>query len=108
MRRVPWPAISPGCEGLPVPEDDGAAALQPGLALPPVALAGTGGEEVRLDRLGAGRTVVYVYPLTGRPGAEQPEGWDSIPGARGCTAEACAFRDHHQDLLAAGAAGVYG
>lgn len=67
------------------------AAHLPGLALPPVSLAGTGGEEVRLDRLGAGRTVVCVYPLTGgRPGAEQPEGWDSIPGVRGCT-EACAL-----------------
>ncbi|MFJ6945489.1 peroxiredoxin [Streptomyces wuyuanensis] len=95
-------------QGLPVPEDDGGAAHLPGLALPPVALTGTGGGEVRLDRLGAGRTVVYVYPLTGRPGTEQPEGWDGIPGARGCTAEACAFRDHHRELLAAGAAGVFG
>lgn len=49
-----------------------------------------------------------MYPLTGRPGADPPDGWDAIPGARGCTAEACDFRDHHQDLLAAGASAVFG
>jgi peroxiredoxin len=52
--------------------------------------------------------VLYVYPLTGRPGVDLPEGWDAIPGARGCTAEACGFRDHHADLRDAGAARVYG
>jgi hypothetical protein len=36
------------------------------------------------------------------------EGWDAIPGARGCTNEACDFRDHHADLLTAGASAVYG
>ena len=94
---------------LPVPEDDGAADHLPGLALPPVELPSTAGGTVALDRLGSGRprTVLYVYPMTGRPGAALPEGWDSIPGARGCTPEACAFRDHHVDLVAAGA-DVYG
>lgn len=94
--------------GLPVPEDDGAAAHLPGAKMPGVELRSTGGTAVRLDALGAGRTVVYVYPLTGRPGVDQPDGWDAIPGARGCTPEACGFRDHHQDLLAAGADGVFG
>ena len=37
-----------------------------------------------------------------------PEGWDEIPGARGCTPQSCAFRDHHADLLAAGAERVFG
>ena len=49
-------------------------------------------------------TVVYAYPRTGRPG--EPllvDDWDLIPGARGCTPETCGFRDHHADLLAAGA-----
>ncbi len=63
---------------------------------------------MRLDQLGAGRTVLYLYPLTGRADIDLPEGWDSIPGARGCTNEACDFRDHHVDLLAAGATAVYG
>ncbi|UNO41763.1 MerR family transcriptional regulator [Streptomyces sp. MST-110588] len=94
--------------GLPVPEDDGAAAHLPGMKVPPLELRGTADTAVRLDALGTGRTVIYVYPLTGRPGADLPDGWDSIPGARGCTPEACGFRDHHRDLLAAGAHGVFG
>ena len=93
---------------LPVPEDDGAAAHLPGTKVPHLELHATGGGTVRLDALGAGRTVVYVYPLTGRPGTDLPDGWDSIPGARGCTPEACSFRDHYQDLRAAGAAEVFG
>jgi peroxiredoxin len=93
---------------LPAPVDDGAADHLPGLALPPVALAATTGATVALDALGAGRTILYVYPMTGRPGEALPDGWDQIPGARGCTPEACAFRDHHADLLAAGADAVYG
>ncbi|MER8156256.1 redoxin family protein [Streptomyces sp. NPDC094472] len=93
---------------LPVPEDDGAAAHLPGTKVPHLELQGTGGTAVRLDVLGAGRTVIYIYPLTGRPGVDLPDGWDSIPGARGCTPEACGFRDHYQDLLAAGADSVFG
>ncbi|NLU75576.1 peroxiredoxin [Streptomyces sp. HNM0575] len=93
---------------LPVPEDDGAADHLPGTAVPPLALETTDGKTVRLDALGTGRTVLYVYPLTGRPGTDLPRGWDAIPGARGCTPEACGFRDHHQELLSAGAARVFG
>ncbi len=91
-----------------VPEDDGAADHLPGLAAPRVTLPSTSGERVALDDLGAGRTVLYVYPLTAPPDGEVPDGWDDIPGARGCTPEACDFRDHHEELLAAGAARVFG
>jgi peroxiredoxin len=93
---------------LPVPHDDGAADHLPGAAMPSLVLRDTGGDEVALDRLGPGRTVLYLYPLSGRPGADLPDGWDAIPGARGCTPEACGFRDHHADLRAAGARAVYG
>ena len=93
---------------LPAPADDGAADHLPGVAMPALALPATDATSVRLDQLGAGRTVVYCYPLTGRADVSLPEGWDAIPGARGCTNEACDFRDHHADLLAAGAARVYG
>ena len=92
---------------LPVPEDDGAADHLPGAAMPAVALPSTDGGHVRLDALGRGRTVLYAYPMTGTPGVDPPDGWDAIPGARGCTPETCAFRDHHADLADAGAA-VYG
>ncbi len=44
--------------------------------------------------------IVYVYPHMGRPNTPTPKEWDRIPGARGCTPEACAFRDHHAELRA--------
>ncbi len=92
---------------LPAPEDDGAAAHLPGTAMPPIALASTGGDRARVDVVPAGaeRLVLYAYPRTGRPGEDPltPD-WDLIPGARGCTPESCGFRDHAADLGNAGAA----
>ena len=87
---------------LPVPTDDGAADHLQGMRLPPVALASTAGETVDLSAL-PGRTVLYCYPMTGRPGGDLPRGWDEIPGARGCTPQSCSFRDHHAELQALGA-----
>ncbi len=92
---------------LPRPEDDGAARHLPGSRVPPVTLPATDGSSVALGGL-PGRSVVYVYPMTGRPGVALPDGWDEIPGARGCTPQTCAFRDHHADLVAAGADRVFG
>lgn len=91
---------------LPVPVDDGACAHLAEMALPSLRLRATGGEWVDLAAL-AGRTVVYAYPRTGEPGVPVPAGWDAIPGARGCTPQSRAFRDHHQELRGLGAA-VYG
>lgn len=88
---------------LPVPEDDGAAAHLTGMQLPGVALPSTAGGAVVLSRY-AGRTVVYAYPRTGVPGEKSlDDNWEMIPGARGCTPESCAFRDHHKELAEAGA-----
>jgi peroxiredoxin len=86
-------------EGLPAPVDDGACDHLPGMVLPAVSLRSTAGELVDLSAL-AGTSVVYCYPLTGRPDVALPEGWDEIPGARGCTPQSCAFRDHHAELQA--------
>ena len=91
---------------LPVPEDDGAADHLPGMRLPSVPLASTSGEIVDLSAL-PGRTVVYCYPMTGRPDRSLPAGWDEIPGARGCTPQTCSFRDHHAELRSLGAS-VFG
>ena len=93
---------------LPVPEDDGAADHLPGTAMPELSLIATDGASIDLSRLGEGRTVLYLYPLSGKPGVDLPDGWDAIPGARGCTPEACGFRDHFRELQAAGAERVYG
>ncbi len=78
------------------------------MRIPDINLASTGGSSVALGSLGAGRTIIYVYPLTGRSGEDLPTGWDDIPGARGCTPEACSFRDHFAQLRAAGADRVFG
>jgi len=85
----------------PIPTDDGTAGHLPGTLLPPIPLASTGGETVDLSAL-TERTVVYCYPMTGRPDRSLPAGWDEIPGARGCTPQSCSFRDHHAELLALG------
>jgi len=90
-------------EGLPVPVDDGAARHLPGRVLPGLAFPATNGTEVRLDGVSAGRWVLFIYPSTGKPGAEMPIGWDAIPGARGCSQEACSFRDNLAGLKARGA-----
>lgn len=76
--------------------------------MPQIAVESTSGRTIRLDLLGDRRTVIYIYPLTGRPGTDIPDGWDAIPGARGCTPESCGFRDHFRDLLEAGAGRVFG
>jgi peroxiredoxin len=86
---------------LPVPVDDGQAKHLSGLAVARLPLPATTGRFVDLSSL-AGRTVVYCYPRTGRPDQEPPDGWNAIPGARGCTPQSCAFRDHHRELEALG------
>jgi len=92
---------------IPAPQDDGAARHLTGLKLPPVALAATDGSQVDLLKL-SGRTVVYIYPRTGVPGRPLPEGWNEIPGARGCTPQSCGFRDHFAELERLGVARVFG
>ncbi len=91
--------------GLPEPIDDGATVHLPGMTVPAVALPATDGSDILIGDVGGHRRrVVYAYPRTGRPGeAALVDDWDLIPGARGCTPESCAFRDHHADLGRAGA-----
>jgi len=92
---------------LPKPIDDGMAAHLRGMELPDLSLPSTGGRLVDLRKLGDGRTVIYCYPMTGVPGVPLPDGWDLIPGARGCTPQACNFRDRHEELTQLGVA-VFG
>ena len=88
---------------LPVPVDDGACAHLLGMAMPQVALTSTAGGTIDLAARTSPRTIVYCYPRTGVPGQPLPTGWDAIPGARGCTPQSCAFRDHHAELARRGA-----
>lgn len=83
-------------------EADPAARLV-GIPAPPVTLLATSGELVDVVTVRTGWTIVFVYPRTGVPGVQPPEGWAHIPGALGCTPQSCAYRDANQELLAAGA-----
>ena len=87
---------------LPIPIDDGACNHLPGMQLPSVLLMSTRGRVVDLAKISS-RTVVYCYPRTGTPDKDPPQGWNEIPGARGCTPQSCAFRDHYQELRMLGA-----
>jgi peroxiredoxin len=88
---------------LPVPVDDGAADHLAGLELPSLALPATTGGTIDLADLARARLVAYVYPRTGKPGEPLPEGWDDIPGARGCTPQSCSYRDSLAQFRALGA-----
>ena len=92
---------------IPAPQDDGAADHLTGMTLPDLALRATSGGPVNLSKL-AGRIVLYIYPRTGVPGVDLPPGWNDIPGARGCTPQSCAFRDHHAELKTLGVAQLFG
>ena len=92
---------------IPVPQDDGAADHLTGLRLPDLALSATSGAPVNLSAL-EGRTVLYIYPRTGVPGVDLPQGWNEIPGARGCTPQSCGFRDHFAEMKRLGVAQVFG
>lgn len=111
-------------DDLPIPVDDGAAEHLIGSRAPAVGLTATTlthdagqdtarkplnsdaeirhGEIVRLDQI-SGRTVLFAYPRTGTPGQPSPTGWDAIPGARGCTPQACAIRDSYAEFSELGA-----
>ena len=100
LLQVDWSKI-------PAPVDDGGAAHLTGAKVPSVPLLATTGETFDLSHL-KGRAVVYAYPMTGQPNVALPEGWDMLPGARGCTPQSCAFRDHYAELSALGVAHLFG
>jgi peroxiredoxin len=86
-------------KGLPVPIDDGQAAHLDGMQLPNLSLASTSRQHFSFDiSTNPEKLVIYVYPRTGQPGVPLPDGWDEIPGARGCTPQACDFSDHYQQF----------
>jgi peroxiredoxin len=84
-------------DNLPIPQDDGAAKHLLGMGLPNLSLMSTNGDQLNLSSF-KDFLVIYCYPMTGQPNVPLPEGWDQIPGARGCTPQSCSFRDHYQEL----------
>lgn len=97
----------PDWSALPVPTDDGAASHLEGMRMPRVRLPSTDGQSVDLSEL-SGRTLLFIYPMTATPGLPLPAGWDLVPGARGCTPQARAFRDRSAALLDRGIVRIFG
>lgn len=87
---------------LPIPQDDGSTDHLKGMKLPQVLLKATNGKTINVGDI-QGKLVIYCYPMTGQPNIALPDGWDQIPGARGCTPQSCSFRDHYQELKDLGA-----
>ena len=84
-------------DNLPVPQDDGAANHLDGTKLISVPLQATDNSLIDLSKM-FGTTVVFIYPMSGLPGIDLPVGWDEIPGARGCTPQACSYRDKYPEV----------
>src|SRR5262245_61335327 len=98
---------APDWSTIPAPADDGATRHLVGARMASAPLRATNGEIIDLSAM-RGRTVVYAYPRTGKPGIQNPDGWDMIPGARGCTPQTCSFRDHFAELKRLGVDHLFG
>jgi peroxiredoxin len=91
-------------DGLPIPVDDGAADHLRGLVVPSIRFPATNGQTLDLAEIAGAQSVLFIYPRTGQPGVALPEGWDGIPGARGCTPETIGFRDQAEGFAELGVA----
>jgi peroxiredoxin len=84
-------------------KDDGAYShLAIGTVVPRITLPATTGQKLDIVAPSA-YTVIYLYPMTGTPGEAPPEGWLELPGAFGCTAQSCSYRDLLAGFAKAGA-----
>ncbi|EME46014.1 hypothetical protein DOTSEDRAFT_51604 [Dothistroma septosporum NZE10] len=92
---------------IPAPTDDGACNHLTGLTLPSIPLPSTAGTQTDVSTL-PGLTVLFCYPRTGGPNETITEEWNQIPGARGCTPQACSFRDASQEFESLGVSRVFG
>ena len=85
-------------DDLPKPIDDGLANHLTGVTFPEIILNSTSGNPVNTAEFKKGNTVIYCYPMTGRPDQELPKGWNDIPGARGCTPQALDFSKNYDEF----------
>ena len=100
LQQVDWSTI-------PRPQDDGAAEHLTGRSVTSISLRTSDESQVNIADLD-GRTIIYAYPMTARPDTPLPDGWNMIPGARGCTPQSCSFRDHMQEITSLGVQHLYG
>ena len=92
---------------LPKPEDDGGCNHLTGMAFPSISLTSTAGNSVDPSSL-SGLSILFCYPRTGAPNEVVPDEWNAIPGARGCTPQACSFRDASNEFLSLGVSHIFG
>jgi peroxiredoxin len=92
---------------IPAPSDDGAASHLQSTKLPLVSLPSTSDSNIDISGL-PGLNIIFCYPRTAAPGETVPDEWNSIPGARGCTPQACGFRDASDDFKSHGVEAIYG
>jgi peroxiredoxin len=83
---------------LPVPVDDNGCDHLEGMRIPSVSLRSTKGRNVNVAEISSRPSVFFFYPETGKPGDPIPNGWNEIPGARGCTPQSCGFRDQYREF----------
>lgn len=88
--KVDWSKI-------PAPKADVSLDYLNNYQIPEIKLQSTKGELINIGKL-SGLSVIYIYPMTGQPNVVLPQGWDEIPGARGCTPQSCSFRDNFSEL----------
>jgi peroxiredoxin len=98
---------TPDWSTIPAPQDDGATRHLRNARFSAIRLHATDGTVVDLSHL-SGCVVVYAYPRMGKPNVANFDGWDMIPGARGCTPQSCSFRDHYAELKKLGVNAVFG
>ena len=82
-----------------IPENEGDMIILKNKTFPNISLPNQDGNLLNLDRLDTFRMVLYFYPMTGRPDRPLPNNWNNIPGAKGCTIQACAFRDNYDEII---------
>ncbi|CAD0081750.1 unnamed protein product [Aureobasidium vineae] len=92
---------------IPIPTDDGACDHLPGMTIPPLSLPATNDTSIKISSLQS-LVIIFCYPRTGAPGETIPDAWNSIPGARGCTPQACSFRDTQREFMTAGVNKIFG
>lgn len=104
MAQPSWQSLP---SNIPKPADDGACNHLTGITFPSLQLASTAGNLVDISTL-SGLTILFCYPRTARPDETVPDAWNEIPGARGCTPQACSFRDASKEFLSLGVSYIFG
>ena len=99
--------LKPDWSKIPAPQLDTSLEHLDNFIIPEIKLSSTSGDEIDLSKL-IGLTIIYVYPMTGQPNVALPEGWDEIPGARGCTPQSCSFRDNFSELKKLNIKNIFG